>query len=343
MSNWHKEPVPERQWAVEDRIPLRQVYLLSGNGGEGKSLVELMRAVAHVLGKDWLGIPVRQGPAIYLSAEDDEDELHIRLDAILRHYGATYQEVVAAGLHLLDYAGEECILGAPDKESVIWPTALFKKLEAAAVRIGPVVVMIDTAADTYAGNEIDRQQTTQFIKMGQRLAQNVNCSVSILAHPSVAGMATGTRLSGSTAWHNKVRARAYLTIVPADKGGDGDLRELKFMKNNYGRQSDAIQIRWQQGVFVLENAADNDRRVDLRFLDLMARYEQQGRGDLSDSPKSTKFAPRVFAKEGEGEEKFSLKLYEAAMARLFTAGEIHVARSGSPSRRTTYIARGRRP
>jgi AAA domain len=129
MSNWHKEPVPERQWAVEDRIPLRQVYLLSGNGGEGKSLVELMRAVAHVLGKDWLGIPVRQGPAIYLSAEDDEDELHIRLDAILRHYGATYQEVVAAGLHLLDYAGEECI---PDKEGVIRPTALFKKLEGAS-------------------------------------------------------------------------------------------------------------------------------------------------------------------------------------------------------------------
>ena len=122
------------------------------------------------------------------------------------------------------------------------------------------------------------------------------------------------------------------------------------MKINYGRQGDAIQIRWHQGVFVLENNAENDlkkraldRRIDQRFLELLTRYEHQGRGDLSDSPKSTKFAPRIFANEGEGEEKFSLKLYEAAMQRLFNAGEIHIATSGSPSRRTTYIARGGRP
>jgi hypothetical protein len=30
------------------------------------------------------------------------------------------------------------------------------------------------------------------------------------------------------------------------------------MKINYGRQGDAIQIRWHQGVFVLENNAEND-------------------------------------------------------------------------------------
>jgi RecA-family ATPase len=135
---------------------LRHVYLLSGNGGEGKSLVELISPVAHVVGRDWFGITVRQGPAIYLSAEDDKDEVHIRLDAILRHYGATYQEVVASGLHLLDYASEICILGSPDKDGVIRPTALFKKLEAAAMRIRPVACDGRHRADAYAGSEIDR-------------------------------------------------------------------------------------------------------------------------------------------------------------------------------------------
>jgi hypothetical protein len=96
MSAWDSTPAPGREWAVEDRIPMRQAYLFSGHGAAGKSLVELMRAVAHVLGRRWLGMQVRKGPVIYLSAEDDKDELHRRLADILRHYDATFAEVIAA-------------------------------------------------------------------------------------------------------------------------------------------------------------------------------------------------------------------------------------------------------
>jgi RecA-family ATPase len=71
FSKWDTVPVPQREWAVLDRIPLRQPYLFTGNGAVGKSLVELMRAVAHVLGKPWLWQQVEQGPAIYLGAEDE--------------------------------------------------------------------------------------------------------------------------------------------------------------------------------------------------------------------------------------------------------------------------------
>jgi hypothetical protein len=47
MSTWDTDPVPERQWAVQDRIPLKQTYLFTGNGAVGKSLVDLQRAVAR--------------------------------------------------------------------------------------------------------------------------------------------------------------------------------------------------------------------------------------------------------------------------------------------------------
>jgi AAA domain len=107
---------------VQDRIPLKQTYLFTGNGAVGKSLVDLQRAVAHVLGKPWLGMPVRQGPAIYMGAEDDKDELHIRLAAILEYYGATFADVIAGGLHLLSYVGEDCMLGVPDKRGIVQPT-----------------------------------------------------------------------------------------------------------------------------------------------------------------------------------------------------------------------------
>ena len=94
MSAWDIEPIPERKWAIRDRVPLNQAGLFSGEGGAGKSILELMKNVAHVTGKDWLGSMPEPGPAFYLGAEDDKDELHIRLAAIAKHYGVTFNELI---------------------------------------------------------------------------------------------------------------------------------------------------------------------------------------------------------------------------------------------------------
>ena len=108
MSNWDNEPVPERQWAIKDRVPLNQAGLFSGEGGTGKSIIELMKDVAHVTGKDWLGSMPEPGPAFYIGAEDDENEIHIRLAAIASHYGVTFKELIDGGLHVLLPAWRRC-------------------------------------------------------------------------------------------------------------------------------------------------------------------------------------------------------------------------------------------
>jgi RecA-family ATPase len=64
-----------------------------------------MKDVAHVAGKDWLGSMPEQGPALYLGAEDDKDDLHIRIAAIAQHDGVTFKELIDGGLHVL------CLLG----------------------------------------------------------------------------------------------------------------------------------------------------------------------------------------------------------------------------------------
>src|SRR5262249_22560705 len=101
MSKWDSEPVPERKWSIKGRVPLIQAGLFSGEGGTGKSLIELMKDVAHVAGKDWLGSLPEPGPAFYLGAEDEADEIHIRLGAIARHYQVTFRELVDGSLHVL--------------------------------------------------------------------------------------------------------------------------------------------------------------------------------------------------------------------------------------------------
>jgi hypothetical protein len=76
VTAWHDQPVPEREWAVRDRIPHANVSLFSGEGAIGKSIVSLHLAVAHVLGRDWLGSMPEPGPVLVIACEDDDAELH---------------------------------------------------------------------------------------------------------------------------------------------------------------------------------------------------------------------------------------------------------------------------
>src|SRR5262249_18519920 len=74
MSRWDEASPPAREWAIKDRVPLRQVGLMSGEGGAGKSILEMTKDVAHVAAKHWLGSMPEQGPAFYIGCEDEEDE-----------------------------------------------------------------------------------------------------------------------------------------------------------------------------------------------------------------------------------------------------------------------------
>jgi hypothetical protein len=77
----------------------------------------MMKDVAHVAGKDWLGSMPEIGPAFYVGAEDDRDELHIRLAQIASHYGVTFQDLIRGGLHVLCLLGQDATLCAATGKS----------------------------------------------------------------------------------------------------------------------------------------------------------------------------------------------------------------------------------
>jgi RecA-family ATPase len=169
MTNWDSEPVPERKWAIRDRVPLNQAGLFSGEGGTGKSIIELMKDVAHVAAKDWLGSLPEPGPAFYIGAEDDEDELHIRLAAIANHYKVTFNELIAGGLHVLCLLGQDATLcAATGKGGKVEVTALYHQIYEAAGDIKPKNISIDTLSRAFAGNEIDRVQVYAFANICKR-------------------------------------------------------------------------------------------------------------------------------------------------------------------------------
>lgn len=199
MSDWDNQPRPQRAWAILDRVPLNQAGLFSGEGGVGKSIIEIMKDVAHVTGRDWLGSLPEPGSAFYLGAEDDENEIHIRLYDIAAHYGVTFKELIDCGLYVLCLLGQDATLCAANgKSGRVEVTNLYRQIYEMAGDIKPKNISVDTLSRAFSGNEIDRAQVYAFAMHMQALAKIANGSVTVLSHPSLQGISSGTGLSGST-------------------------------------------------------------------------------------------------------------------------------------------------
>jgi RecA-family ATPase len=284
------------------------------------------------------------GPAIYIDAEDDKTTLHIRLAAILKHYGATFADAIKGGLHTMSLAGKDAVLAVPGRGGKIEPTTLYKQLLEAASDIKPKMIGISSSADVFAGNELDRAQVRQFIGLLTRMAIAANGCLNLISHPSVRGIDSGSGISGNTAWHNSVRARAYMTSVEPEEGEqpDSDLREIVFKKNNYGPLSAKIVLRYQNGLFIpvpgvssLDQLAHEQKACDV-FLDLLRRLTIEHRY-VSDKP-SANYAPSVFAKEQEAKAA-GLKKQDlaSAMRRLFKETKIRNEPCGRRDRESFRI------
>lgn len=340
-SSFAGKPVPARRWLVRDRIPMAKVALLSGNGAIGKTAVALQLAAATVRGTDWLGGVIDEGgPAMFVSSEEDSDELHFRADQILTHFGLDWSDLANLHLHstIDDDAGS--VLAAVDRKGIVQPQPLFLRLQEAALDIRPKLIAIESAADLFAGDESKRPQVAQFVSMLKRLAIKADAAVLLLAHPSLTGLNTGSGLSGSTQWHNGPRARIYLDT--GEDSDDPDQRLLKVMKNNYGPPGEIVKLRWKAGVFVPEGAVSLHQRsaveakIDDSFLRCLDVATAQGRSFSSNTGRN--YAPAIFEgmPEAGGAKRNGLA---QAMERLFSARRIKVETSGAPSKRRERLVR----
>jgi RecA-family ATPase len=153
------EIMPE--WAVRDRFPLRNVALISGEGSTGKSILIMQLGAAHVLAMDWAHALPEPGSFLYFGAEDEPDELERRLDAIAQHYDVPLR-ALERDYHMISRAGQDAVLGYPDRSGLIRPTPLFEELKEAARELCPKTIALDTSADIFGGNEVNRTQVRQF-------------------------------------------------------------------------------------------------------------------------------------------------------------------------------------
>lgn len=328
---------PSRQWLVEPWIPHREVTLISGDGGIGKSTIALQLCAASAAGMLWFGLEVRPGAALYLSCEDDIDEIHFRLEQIVAHE----PEMHLDRLHIISLAGRDAILACPSGGGMR-PTRLFDEIERIIAERGIGLLVLDAAADVFGGDEIDRTQTRGFIQLLRGLAIRQSCAIVLLSHPSVDGMRTGRGCAGSTAWNNSVRSRLYFTRATAsdDSEPDPDLRVLELAKSNRGKIGQKLFMRWHDGRFILDGGGSLDglaRQLRAERVFIEAARIMIGQGQTLSPNRNQTYAPQVIAEHplADGIGKREL---ERAMQILLSAGKLRIENHGPPSRRYKRLA-----
>lgn len=241
------EPAKPRM-VINDWLPAGYATLLAGHGGAGKSSVALYLGAALALGRAWYGLSTSQRRVHYLSCEDRTDVIHWRLARICDREGWSAAQM--SGLVIRDLVGFEAVLYRTAFDGLT-PTRAYAEL-ARIMAVDPGgVLIVDGVSDTFGGNENDRGQVKTFVNALVRLV-NADGAVILVHHVNkVSANATATTegYSGSTGWHNSVRARWYLRPeTETDEDGelvraDGKLL-LELQKSNLGRADQQIPLHW---------------------------------------------------------------------------------------------------
>lgn len=336
-------------WVVEDLIVAGDVTLGMGDGGAGKTTLMLQLTVAVAAGRPWLDREVASGKVLYFSGEEPITVIHRRLDDIINGASSPYTHPRVgwpdlAGLKIIDRSEQDALLAVQDRQTTrVAPTGVYQMLEAKVQEWKPTIIILDSLYDVFGGDENAKAQVKQFVNLMRRLARRHDVAVIIIGHPSLSGMSTGSGTSGSTAWNNAVRSRFYLTSVKDGRGNirNPDMRQLKSMKQNYGRPDLVIDLAWENGIYVPVTEDEAKKRATLEeskkvFLQLLDQYNSEDRSVSHKAGPS--YAPTTFANDhrSSGFDKYMLK---DAMDTLLADKAIKSETFGPPSKVRTRLVR----
>lgn len=165
-----KEPLPEPQWLIESVMERDSLAVLWGASGSGKSFVALDMALCIATGTRWLEkYPTTQGPVFYAAAEGGRG-MRRRGRAWAKRHG---------------FASIPDMYFYPAAPLIRDPKFLEEFLKMVK-KTNPALVVIDTLARSFTGDENSAADMNEWIKAAVRIQNETGACVLIIHHTAKA-------------------------------------------------------------------------------------------------------------------------------------------------------------
>lgn len=221
-------PPPPQKWLVEGVFPAGKLAILASPPGVGKSFLALDLAVKAAGQCDadspdvaFGGIVRGYGSTVYISAEDDEPELHRRL------YGLMQGRAMPERLHVLSLpdVGHFGIMELNPQTKELQPTAAWRALAQEISQLNEVrLVVVDTLQALSVGDTNDAAAVQPLMNQCAQLASATGATVLLIHHVAKGStkeiktaLDAAEAIRGSGAITGSARA-AYVLWPPADGG-----------------------------------------------------------------------------------------------------------------------------
>lgn len=216
--------LPPPSWDVEGYIPQGGFVGIYGPSGHFKSFVVVDIAACKATGREWHGAKVKQGPVLYVAAEGQRG----------------FRKRLAAWAQSKQELSQFYVLPADP----LFPDDL--EGVDAAIRAMPEIphlIVLDTLARTFKGNENDAQDMAAWIRAAAWLQSTFSATIIFVHH-------TGKDLEKKDRGHTSLRAAAD-TMVRVQKATD------KTLTIQVDKQKDDEELSTQLRTVSVEVGQDN--------------------------------------------------------------------------------------
>lgn len=229
----------EAPWTVAG--VLGGLGLLWGEAGVGKSFVACSLAASVATGRPWLGHRVAEGPVVYVAGEGGALGVARRLDAAVTALRCCDPEDGPVPLWIV----------TPGVDLVAGPA----ELVALMGDVAPQLVIVDTLARCFGGDENSTEDMSRFVRTLDLLRDVYGCSVLVVHHANKTDKSGSGKVRGSSVLYGAVDVSLQLVATDraearlvADKLRDRDVTapvaELRFESTPvYGEHDDLGDVR----------------------------------------------------------------------------------------------------
>jgi hypothetical protein len=208
------QAIPRREWLYGNSYGRKLLSAIGASGGTGKSMLTIAEDLSMASGIPFLGESLPKGAlrVWHINSEDDKEELDRRFEAAIQHHGITEADLGDR----LYYTGNETrfVVAKQERDGMKIITPLVDAIKAEIRRLGIDVLTIDPFVSTHSVSENDNDKINAVACIWRDIAQECNCSVTLVHHMRKLGRSAQGQAQTS---HTVDDARGASALVAATR------------------------------------------------------------------------------------------------------------------------------